>query len=149
MKEIVLTQGKVALVDDEDFERLSQWKWHFTKLGYAVRHHGVYMHREILGVPKGTYVDHVNGFRLDNRKANLRACTNSQNMRNRPKTVRNKSGYKGVFVAQQGKWGACIQIDGRQKHLGFHDTREQAAEAYNKAALELHGEFAVLNQVRY
>ncbi|ARL91005.1 HNH endonuclease [Burkholderia pseudomallei] len=156
MKEIALPRGLVAVVDDEDFDLLNSFTWHFT-LGYAVRHlerpgSGVYrtterMHRMIMGVGPGTIdkrqVDHINGNKLDNRKSNLRVCTNAENGRNRGAQKNNSSGYKGVcWHPQSGKWRARIKVDGRQISLGLHASAEAAHKAYEVGARKFHGEFA-------
>jgi len=145
MKEIPLTHGKVALVDDEDFEWLNQWKWHYSKFGYAVRKpkEQIYMHRFIMKPEQGLFTDHINGDKLDNRKENLRICTTGENMRNRPKQSNNTSGYKGVFWHKKAKrWFAKIGFMRKSIHLGLFDTREEAYERYCKAEKEYFGEFA-------
>lgn len=159
MKEIELTQGKVALVDDEDYEYLSQFKWCAHKNGntwYATRlvyengnKSSITMHRAITQVAKGMVVDHINHNGLDNRKENLRTCTKAENSRNRIKGFTTKSSkYKGVyFYKPRNKWKARIITKREYKYLGLHQTEEAAALAYNQAAKELHGEFALLNEV--
>ena len=151
-KTIELTQGKVALVDDEDYERINAYKWYYCK-GYAVRKFGspprkfVYMHRVILDTPDGLETDHVNGDGVDNRKANLRACTRSENQRNLGRTISNTSGFKGVTKSKGStKWIASIKHFGQQIYLGRFTTPEAAARAYDEAALKLHGEFARTNE---
>lgn len=152
MKQIPLTQGKFALVDDEDFERINSHKWSLGNVGrnnlYAIRsvykngkkEKTVYMHREVLELTSKKHVDHVNSNGLDNQKANLRECTHSENMRNRIR--HNKSGFKGVF--QMGnRWKAMI----RNRYLGLFTTAIDAARAYNAAAKQLYGEFARLNEI--
>lgn len=152
-KQIQLSKGLVALVDDEDFEWLSEFKWCVNDENYAIRNvqkNGKWtttrMHRDVLNAPDFMQVDHVNCNPLDNRRCNLRLATNSQNQRNRGSNKNNKSGFKGVSwrVSRQ-KWLAQIEIDGKGKHLGYFDTPEDAAQAYDKAARELHGEFAKTN----
>jgi len=154
--EIKLTQGKVALVDDKDYEQLNQWKWHYDR--YAIRaeyvgkidgkekNRKILMHRLIMDTPEGMHTDHINGNKLDNRRGNLRVCTNAQNQQNR-KTVSGKSKYKGVSWRGGGynRWFAMIKVDREPKCLGYFDTEEQAAIAYNEAAQEYFGEFANLN----
>ena len=161
MKEIPLrgqfAKGKVAIVDDEDYEYLSRYKWHVTPNGYARKsiwdpsakiEGSIAMHREIL-VPPDTYqIDHINGNKLDNRRDNLRICTPSQNKMNVGKTSKNKSGYRGVSKERRlHKWRVSIKADGRRINLGnFYDILD-AARAYNEAAKKYFGEFARLNVI--
>lgn len=108
----------------------------------------VYLHRLIAGARKGEVVDHINGNSLDNRKANLRICTKAENSRNRKLGPTNKSGFKGVsWEAHTGKWRAKIGTDHKQITIGRFDTKEDAARAYNEAAIKYHGPFARLNQI--
>lgn len=89
------------------------------------------------------HVDHINGNRSDNRIVNLRLATNAENLRNRSKPKNNVSGFKGVsWIERYQKWQATIKFDGKNKFLGRFDTREDAADAYNQAALKHHGDFA-------
>ena len=145
MKEIPLTRGKVALVDDEDFERVSAYKWCYMTAGYAARGRDwgmVYLHRFILNAPKGKHVDHVNGDKLDNRRSNLRTCTHLQNRQNSKHYASNTSGHKGVaFDKTTGNWKAYINIDGKTVHLGRFPTAESAAEYRNAVAEKVFGEF--------
>lgn len=151
-KLIPLTQGKFAIVDAADYEWLSQWKWYYDN-GYAVRKEGprrnhckIYMHRQLAGTPRGKITDHTNGDGLDNRRANLRICTQAENLRNRGLQRNNTSGYKGAYWhAQAGRWYSKIKAGGKNISLGMFDTAEEAARAYDAAALELYGEFASLN----
>ncbi len=157
MKKIFLTQGKVAIVDDEDHFWLSMWVWCCHNGGYAVRNERcskirkiVLMHRVILerklGHSNFEQVDHKDGDRLNNRKANLRVATNAQNMRNRGKNVNNTSGYKGVTWFKRDKnWTASIWVNGVRIHLGYFNCKIEAAKAYDIAAKKYHREFAVLN----
>lgn len=150
-KEIPLTQGRVALVDAEDYAYLNQRKWYAwkDKTGrfYAVRKVGKHitlrMHREIMKTPKGMETDHINGDGLDNRQNNLRICTHSQNGMNSKTQSNNTSGYKGVYYYKQTRrWMACITVRSKQKHLGYFMSNEKAALAYDKASLKYFGEFA-------
>ena len=157
MKEISLTQGKVALVDDTDYGRLSQWKWcvgaqtkHIT---YAMRKlrggQTQYMHRLILGLERGDgkQVDHADGDGLNNQIANLRICTVRQNHQNtRKRNMGGVSKYKGVYrSSRHRKWYAQIKLNGRGTSLGSFSSEREAARAYNKAASKFFGEFARLN----
>jgi len=154
-KLIPLTLNKFAIVDSQDFNWLSQFKWYFNKNGYARRridkNTQIYMHQEILNKYygfSGLETDHINLNRLDNRKANLRIAYKQQNRFNSPTYKNNKVGYKGVILSRQThKYHARIIIDNKQKHLGCFTTPEGAALAYNKAAKEYFGEFARLNYV--
>lgn len=149
MREIVLSQGKVALVDAEDYERISQFKWNFNGR-YAKRtvlvdgkYITIMLHNFIMNTPEGMVVDHIDGNRLDNRKTNLRICTRLENSWNQ-KPRNNVSGYKGVsFYKPRNKWRARIGQD----YIGLFDTKEEAAKAYNLKAKRLYGEFANLNEI--
>lgn len=159
MKEIVLTHGQVALVDDEDYEWLMQWKWYANKSNgkwYAITYtkvggdketgECVKMHRMILNAPKGVLVDHKNGDGLDNRRHNIRTCTYSNNAMNKRASKSNKTGYKGVFWNKQHqKYCAQIYINGKSKRFAYSDSPEVSALAYDKMAKKIFGEFAKLN----
>jgi hypothetical protein len=160
MKEITLTNGMTALVDDEDYEKLTKINWYYRREGYAVGNlpspeKGVYpkvlMHRYILDAPKGTQVDHINGNKLDNRKENLRIANASTNKANDGLRSTNTSGHKGVTKASGSRkrkpWVAQIKVNYEHIHLGYYATTEEAAKAYNEAALKYFGEFAKLNVV--
>lgn len=151
-KEIPLTQGFVALVDDADYDRvIAAGKWsafvrkHTTygkrKIRVGGQRQGVLMHTYITGWP---LVDHIDGNGLDNRRANLRPATSSENSQNRRMRSDNTSGLKGVSLIR-GRWRARIYLDGAQCHLGYFPTPEEAALAYDAAAIKHFGEFARLN----
>lgn len=156
MKMIPLTHSKVALVDDEDYNRLSQFKWRVQKSGnrpdafYAVRNitikkrrTTIQMHRQIIKPPPGLEIDHKNNNGLDNRRANLRICTRSQNMANSRGSSRRFSSFKGVsFHPQFKKWRAIITQNKKNQHLGFFKSQVLAAKAYDDRAKEIFGPFA-------
>jgi hypothetical protein len=156
-KEIPLTQGKTAIVDDADYDWINQWKWIAHRDGkkwYADRTENgllgpktIKMHRLILGnTSKET--DHINGNGLDNRRSNLRECSTSENQRNKSKRDSNTSGYKGVsFNKFAKKFHAQIRVNGRRIHLGYFRTAEEAAIAYDDAAKIYHGNFANVNGI--
>ena len=158
MKTIPLTQGKVAVVDDEDYVALSIWTWRALRcrqnghdIWYAVRtvygtHLVVLMHREIAAVVGIPQVDHRDGDGLNNRRENLRPATSSQNSLNRRKRIRCSSRFKGVcWHEASDKWQAYIRADGRQLCLGLFEHEEDAARAYDRAARRFFGEFALTN----
>lgn len=152
---------KSAIVSTSDADWASDFAWHVMKVGYVARtvydpatqkSTPVYLHREIFdrrGLSLGrARIDHKNGNKLDNSFHNLRLASQSQNMSNRQKPISNTSGFKGVrFHKPTGKWQAYIKHNYKQKHLGLFVSAEDAALAYNKAAVELHGQFACLNEV--
>jgi hypothetical protein len=150
---IQLTQGKLALVDDEDYDWLNQWKWCFHD-GYATRRNlkntTLRMHRLIMDPPNGMDIDHANGNGIDNRRFNLRVCTRAQNVMNSIVRSDNKSGFRGVsWHKVQKKYVAYIYLTKfgkpKQMRLGnFYDAVD-AAHAYDEAARQLFGEFARTN----
>lgn len=151
-KPMPLTQGQFAVVDDADFDWLSQWKWYaqrrqsdgrYIARGTVNGKH-VQMHRLILGAAPTEQVDHKDQDTLNNQRVNLRICTTTQNNHNRGNIKKSKSPYKGVAFSPG---GACagIRKNGRRVHLGYFATELDAARAYDYAAYNQHGEFARLN----
>ena len=146
-KEIPLTQGKVALVDDDDYEELSKFKWCAVKIKkwyYAVHYspqnnsqsHQLYMHAVIAGTPVGMHTDHINGNGLDNRRENLRVVTCRQNQQNQHVITTSK--YPGVhWHKRYQKWQAQIWIEGKNRFLGYFDDENDAYHAYCGACAAL------------
>jgi hypothetical protein len=148
MKTIKLTNGEIAMVDDIDYDELNKWRWSISG-GYALRRISrvqvISMHRDILMPKDDKRVDHINGNKLDNQRHNLRIATHSQNMQNfvNPK---NTSGFRGVsYNVRLDSYQAEIRCDGKRKYLGVFKKPENAARAYDKAALELFGPNALTN----
>ena len=161
MKQIPLTKGYFAIVDDEDFEALSKYAWRAlvkkTRV-YAVRkakkpglRAGTFMamHRQVIDAPDGRDVDHIDRNPLNNTKANLRLCSGAENSRNTSRAP-GKWGYRGVTFHKKGRerpFEAYIGFQWKKISLGYFPTAVAAAEAYNAAALKYHGEFATLNDL--
>ncbi len=146
MKEIQLTQNKTALVDDEDFEMLSKFKWYayFGNSWYAktnIKCQSVHMHQLLL--PNVIMIDHIDRNGLNNQRENLRVCTHTQNQSN---SGPRKGKYKGVsYKKEQNRFVAQIQKHGKKVHIGYFNIETEAALAYDEAARVLFGEFAYLN----
>lgn len=157
MKTIKLTQNKVVLVDDKDFEELNIFKWYahrHKKTFYAERCDPLYrgkqilMHRQIMQTPNNMEVDHKDHNGLNCQRYNIRNCTRGQNQQNGQLRSDSTSGYKGVcWRKRERKWKAQIKLNGKDKWLGLFLTKEEAARAYNEAAKELFGEFGYLNSL--
>jgi len=157
MKKIPLTQGQFALVDDDDFELVSQYKWCASwsphgKCFYAItkirkldgKRTTLPMHRLIMNAKPGEDVDHIHHLTLDNRKSELRLCTRSQNMQNTHKYANNRSGHKGVYWKNDcQKWRAQIGINGKRVHLGIFADANDAIAARAAAVILYHKEFGV------
>ena len=158
-KEIQLTQGKVALVDDDMFDYLNQWKWFAAKNHnnfYAVtnwkifkgKQHRIFMHRLIMNPEKGMIIDHLDRCGLNNQKNNLRICTKCENSRNRGLNLNNKTGFKGVYYIKfLNKYRVQIQSNKIKYHLGYFIDIKEAINTYNEAAIKFHKEFANLNKI--
>lgn len=156
MRTIPLNHGQVAIVDDDDFDWLSQWKWHAKYSVHrrkwiaarGIRNHQnkaiLLMHRQILNLTGSEQTDHINGDTLDNRRSNLRSCDASENCVNRRR--RDASQFRGVFSRGE-RFRALFTFRGNKYYGGTHATAEEAARAYNELALRHCPEFAILNQV--
>ncbi len=150
-----------AMVDDGDFEFLSQWKWYGmpgkgrvrvyrsirVERGAGGKKRNICTHREIMNPPPGLMVDHIDGDGLNNQRSNLRICTNAENSKNRIQSRTSKRRFKGVRNTRGSKFNARIKVDFKEIHLGHFDTEEEAALAYNAAAIKYFGAFAKLNVV--
>ncbi len=161
---IPLTYGFIAIVDDEDYDRVNRYKWYVMNRNssthrtlYAARGYSdeksrkriIYMHRYVNNTPAGGHTDHINGNGLDNRKANLRTCTRAENHQNSRKCrTATSSVYKGVNKhTRSGRWAAQIKIGRIQTWIGYFPSEEDAGHAYNAAAIKHFGEFACLNEI--
>ena len=153
---IPLTQRQFAIVDEEDFNRLSQFKWQACWMKnshsyYAMRHtptrggakrRTILMSREIMGFPEGRMVDHRNHNTLDNRRENLRVATAEQNNRNAKIRIDNSSGFKGVnYHKINRRWTATVRVNGIQTYLGSFVTKEEAVEVRRSVSEKLYGQF--------
>jgi hypothetical protein len=156
-RRIYLGEGCWTIVDNDVYYRLGNLKWVISGNDggyYAIRFvktrsgktKSVRLHREIINPPKGLFIDHKNNNTLDNRRANLRLATQSQNCCNRRKRRNTSSRFLGVSLDKcTGKWRAYINIKGKRIYLGWFDSEIDAASAYDRAAVKYHGEFAHLN----
>lgn len=146
-KMIPLGHGQFAKVDSDMYDFLNQWNWRANAFGYAMRMIGrtaIWMHRVVLGCEPGSFTDHVNRDRLDNRRENLRRATPSQNGANKPKPKNCKwSQFKGVHKVKH-RWHAR---GGNGQHIGAFGSEIEAARAYNQWAVKYYGEFAFLNPI--
>ena len=155
MKFIELTQDKFAIVDDDDYEYINQFYWHYyignnKNTGYAkkgLNGKSIRMHRLIMKVDnRNVIIDHINRNGLDNRKCNLRISTYSQNRANSANSKKSTSIYKGVhWHKAHKKWACSIRKDKKLYHLGYFKIEKDAANEYNKKALQFFGEFANIN----
>ena len=151
MKEFILTGGK-TLVDDEDYEQLLKegWKWQYSD-GYAVREDSktrrkIKLCNWLLGLPMTQMIDHIDHNTANDQRYNLRPCTASQNRCNAAKKANSSSKYKGVAWNKRfKKWQVYICVFKKQTYLGSYSNEEEAARVYDRAAKELHEEFACLN----
>jgi len=152
MKEITLTQGQIALVDDEDYNMLMRYKWHAAKCNnifYAVTTYrdagkqiNLFMHRMLLNPQKGKIIDHIDHNGLNNQKHNIRICTYSDNAQNRK--GKGNSKFKGVYY-RRGKYEVAIRDNGKLKHIASTHDEIEAAKIYDINALAIYGENAYLN----
>ena len=159
--EIPVTRNAVAIIDNEDHALVAAYTWRLKRepgqrVQYAQTHcptssgsrrqRTVLMHRLVLGAQPGQLVDHINGDGLDNRRVNLRLCAATDNARHRVKPRGYSNPYKGITLHRpSGKWQASIKVCGRSIYLGLFDDPVHAARAYDSAALNYFGEYALLN----
>ncbi len=149
---VAIKNGAEAKVDEADFERVNARRWYAVKRSHLTYAEScsptqIMLHRFILNdAPVGAVIDHINGDQMDNRRSNLRVCTQGQNARNCRGSKNNRSGFKGVsWKTDIGKWRARIMIDRREISLGAFESPDAAARAYDVAAAEYFGEFARFN----
>jgi hypothetical protein len=152
MKHIPLINGGYSVIDDDDYELVNQFKWRLDPSGYAKRTTRLpdetdrLMHRLIMNTPKGMLTDHRNGEKLDNRRENLRVCTNSQNTRYRLTHRSNKNGLREVcYCDQTGKWKAYATQNGKQLWLGRYDELQDAINARDSAVMTIEPDFSIPN----
>lgn len=148
-KKIPVGDDLFAIVDDDDFDLVSRFFWHKVESGrdpdYTYATAKVRMHRLIIDCPKGLHVDHINGDTLDNRKCNLRICTNAQNQQN-SKSRKGSSQYKGVsFNQKKKKWYGSFSVLGKSYFCGMFDDEIECAKAVDKKRREVCGHFASQN----
>ena len=167
MRKILLTQGQFAILDNEDYDMINQYKWcanYYKSIHtyYAVRNtrktngkqKTQLMHRVIMNCSNDKQIDHINHNTLDNRKSNLRICTQNQNQYNQRLHKKTSSKYKGVYLQKQKcknkvhtYWVSYISFNGKKMYLGHSKTEIEGAKVYNKKAKELFGDFAYLNVI--
>ncbi len=158
--EIELTQGKVAIIDEEDWFKIRGFNWHMNHeragrmYAHAMfnwnrnKHQSFKLHRILLSVNTNQIIDHINRQTLDNRKSNLRICSRNQNQHNHGVSKKNKSGFIGVYYNKKDhKWFAQIRNNNKLIYIGYFTNPIEAARARDKKAIELHGEFAKLNEI--
>lgn len=139
------SSDKQAFIDDDDFEKVSKYKWSITSDGYArtTNDPRTSMHRIVMDAKKGQAVDHINRNRLDNRRENLRFATTRENAYNKSAAHYNKTGLKGVRLERKtGKYVSAITVEGKTLYLGSFETALEAHQAYIQASLKHHGEFS-------
>lgn len=158
--ELITRAGQAYFIDDEDFEKIKNFSWHVIKSPYTMyvsamkKEYGkpytaILLHRLVMGASKGMEVDHINGNGLDNRKINLRMCSQSQNQANRQKTSKHMSSkFKGVYwCKRQKRWVAKIDCNSKRHYIGSFVNETDAAVAYNKKSAELFGDFSRINEI--
>ncbi len=154
MREVILTSGEISLVDDSDFNFVNQFRWRALRTPrttYAratINGKVVLMHRILMQTPVGMHTDHLNSNGLDNRRENLRVCTQTENKRNARPAQGKSSPYKGVSLikgTKTPKYSCKIYVDGKLRHLGTYSSPVHAALRYDHEARENYGEFAYLN----
>ena len=135
-----------ALIDLEDVDKVKDYKWHLDSGGYIVNSKVGKLHRFLMNPKDNEIVDHINGNPLDNRKCNLRVCSQNQNMMNQQKRKNTSSKFKGCSWAKnKSKWCVHIQINKKIKHIGYYNSEEEGAISYDKAAIKYYGIYAKTN----
>ena len=136
-----------TIIDIDDINKIKDYKWYLDREGYVINNKIGRLHRYLMNPPNDMVIDHINGNPLDNRKSNLRICSQQQNSMNKQNQRRNTtSKYKGVnWHKRRNKWRAGIKINGKYKHIGLYDTELTASIEYDKAALLYFGVYACTN----
>lgn len=155
MKKIKFAKNKFAIVDDNFYEKLKYLHWYLDNYGYPYtiqvvdgKQKNIRMHKMILKISKEMGTDHINNNKLDNRRCNLRECSQKENLRNKSIGKNNTTGYKGVYYCKSRQtYQAHITVNWKHKFLGTFDDKIEAAKVYNSAALKYFGEFARLNDI--
>lgn len=147
-KIIYLNHGAKTIVDSDDYKRLIPFKWRLNTTGYATRtYRSISMSRVIMNAKTGEYVDHINGNKLDNRKSNLRICSNQQNSWNKVEPTKSISGAKGVRQRDK-KWQSYSNdLNGKQVNLGRYNTKLEAMKAYDNYIKKTRGLYGVTNKM--
>lgn len=136
-------------MDSKDYEKYKNENWHVDQKGYVYRYKRITLHRAIMNPNKNMVIDHINGDKLDNRKNNLRVCSQKENMKNQKLSIKNKTGFKGVYFRNDGrrlKYTAQLKTNGKAYVKSFI-TAIEAARYYNKLAKQYFGKYAQLNQI--
>lgn len=142
------TETNRTIIDIEDIDNIIKYKWHCRNNGYCGANSNILLHRIVMNAKKGEYIDHINGNRLDNRKQNLRKCTNQENNFNKGLYSHNTSGVTGVsWDKRRNKWEVSIKINQKKMYLGRFDNFNDAVNKRKETEMIYFGEFAYKENV--